>query len=124
MFVDDENHHRSANALRNATDSMSVPSVVIAEVAHFLGRARKTSEEARFLLSIAEGRMPVADPVSADYRRAAELVRQYADFPLGAVDALIVAMAERLRVTTIFTLDVRHFSAIRPAHCESFTLVP
>jgi uncharacterized protein len=63
-------------------------------------------------------------PLPSDYLRAAELVEKYADFPLGTVDSLIVAMAERLRVTTILTLDRRHFGAIKPLHCESFTLVP
>ena len=59
-----------------------------------------------------------------DYGRAADLVEQYADFPLGTVDALIVAIAERLNVTTTFTLDRRHFSVIRPRHVEAFTVVP
>ena len=64
------------------------------------------------------------DPVEADYLRAADLVEQYADFPLGTVDALIVAIAERLDVTTLLTLDRRHFGAIRPTHRASFEIVP
>ena len=56
--------------------------------------------------------------------RAAELVEQYADFPLGTVDALVIAIAERLGVTSIFTLDRRHFGAVRPRHVDAFTLRP
>jgi hypothetical protein len=40
------------------------------------------------------------------------------------VDASIIAMAERLGVTTILTTDHRHFAVVRPAHCERLRLVP
>ncbi len=80
--------------------------------------------EVRFLRSIGQGELPVVDPLLVDYERAAWFVEKYADFPLGTVDALIAAMAERMKVTTLFTLDQRHFAAIQPAHCERFTLVP
>lgn len=52
------------------------------------------------------------------------LMQHYLDFPLGAVDASVVALAERLGATTIVTIDHRHFRAIRPAHVEAFTLLP
>jgi hypothetical protein len=40
------------------------------------------------------------------------------------VDALIVAMAERLKITRLLTLDRRDFQIIRPKHCDSFELLP
>src|SRR5438477_532166 len=40
------------------------------------------------------------------------------------VDASIVAIAERLRVTRLLTADRRHFSLIRPRHCPALELVP
>jgi uncharacterized protein len=42
----------------------------------------------------------------------AALVERYADLPLGGVDAAVVAVAERLNVTEIATLDRRHFSVV------------
>ena len=42
---------------------------------------------------------------------------------LGGVDSSIVAAAERLRVTTIATLDRRHFGLIRPDHVQAFELL-
>ena len=56
--------------------------------------------------------------------RVAELVKQYGDFPLGTVDASVIALAERLNITSIATLDIRHFSAVRPRHIGAFTFVP
>ncbi|MDI3421937.1 PIN domain-containing protein [Streptomyces luteolus] len=49
---------------------------------------------------------------------------KYADFPLGSVDASVVAVAERLGLTEVATLDHRHFSAVRPSHVPAFTLLP
>jgi predicted nucleic acid-binding protein len=51
-------------------------------------------------------------------------VKVYADLPLGAVDASVVAIAERLGVKEIATLDRRHFSVVRPRHAEAFSIVP
>jgi predicted nucleic acid-binding protein len=53
-----------------------------------------------------------------------ELVETYADVPLGATDASVVAVAERLGIAEIATLDHRHFRAIRPRHVSAFTLLP
>lgn len=40
------------------------------------------------------------------------------------MDARIVAIAERLNVTTIATMNHRDFTVVRPAHCEAFELIP
>ena len=66
----------------------------------------------------------VVDLELVDYERMAELVEVYADFPLGTTDAAVVAVAERLGITEIATLDRRHFHAVRPRHAGGFTLLP
>jgi predicted nucleic acid-binding protein len=53
-----------------------------------------------------------------------ELCTQYGDWPLGFVDAAVVALAERERQTRIATLDRRHFGAIKPRHIAAFELLP
>jgi predicted nucleic acid-binding protein len=57
-------------------------------------------------------------------RRAAQLVERYADLPLGTTDATVVALAERLDVREVATLDRRHFSVVRPDHVSALTLLP
>jgi uncharacterized protein len=54
----------------------------------------------------------------------AELVRTYADLGLGGVDSSVIAIAERLGISTIATLDQRHFRVVRPRHVEVFDLIP
>ena len=75
-------------------------------------------------MAVAAGELTVEQLHPADVERTADLVGRYRDLPLGTVDASIVAAAERLGVTTIATLDRRHFSVVRPTHVEAFELVP
>jgi predicted nucleic acid-binding protein len=43
---------------------------------------------------------------------------------LGGVDASVVAVAERLGIRTVATLDRRHFTVVRPRHVDTFELQP
>ena len=54
----------------------------------------------------------------------AELIESYADLGIGTVDASVIATAERLGAVTIATLDLRHFTVVRPRHLDAFQLVP
>jgi len=36
----------------------------------------------------------------------------------------VIAVAERLGVATIATLNRRDFTVVRPAHCDALTLIP
>lgn len=101
-----------------------MPAPVVAEVGYLLGRAGGARIEAAFLRSIAQGVLSVVDLQIGDYGRMAELVETYADFPLGTTDAAVIAVAERLGVSEIATLDRRHFHAVRPRHVQAFTIVP
>ena len=90
-----------------------------------LSRSRDRPQAVDALLrSVVDGTVAVVELELADYSRARQLVAQYADLGLGFVDAAVVAIAERFEETTIATLDHRHFSVVKPLHCEAFTLVP
>lgn len=66
----------------------------------------------------------IEGPAPEDLDRMAELVKRYADFPLGGTDASSIVLAERIGATVIITLDRRHFAAVRPHHTESFEILP
>lgn len=59
-----------------------------------------------------------------DLERVSEVLTVYADAKLDFADATIVAMAERLGVETILTLDRRDFAVVRPRHTPYFNLLP
>jgi hypothetical protein len=98
--------------------------LVITEVVYLLGTRLGPEPEIRFLGDLAAGNL-IAEPVLAsDWIRIAELTGAYRDLPLGAVDASVVAAAERRRERQLLTLDRRHFSIVRPRHVDAFELLP
>ena len=119
---DDADHARCRAVLEAGEYRLIIPTLVIAEATYLVGTRLGANVEARFLKSLT--RMHVEYPTPDDWPRIADLVDQYGDFPLGGVDASIVALAERLGVETIVTLDDRHFRAVRPRHRKTFRLLP
>ncbi len=59
-----------------------------------------------------------------DLGRAGTVLERYSDSSLDFVDATIVAIAERLNIRRILTLDRRHFMIIHPRHCPAFEVLP
>ena len=62
---------------------------------------------------ISDGDIAVRFGDDAELRRAFELVEQYADLPMDFADATIIAAAEALGTTKVFTLDRRDFTTYR-----------
>lgn len=126
--VTKDRHHRSCvdllTGLRLAKRELLLPATVTAEVGYLLESYSGPAEEARFLHGVAEGDFEPVDLTDEDYSRMAELVEQYVDLPLGTTDASVVAIAERLGIEEIATLDRRHFTVVRPRHVNTFTLLP
>ena len=122
--ADDHHHDECLELLETVEGPLIVPVTVAVEVCQLVERVRGAAAEAAFLRSLVGGDL-VLEPIGpGDLARAAELVDTYADLPLGMVDASVVAVAERLRITELATLDRRHFSVVRPTHAAAFTLVP
>ena len=103
---------------------MVLPAPIVAEVGYLLGTRAGAEVEANFLLASSEGDFVPVQLTTADYARMAELVKQYADLPLGTSDASAIALAKRLDVDEVTTLDHRHFTVVRPRHVQAFTLLP
>ena len=124
MTEGDVSHVRVRDWFAAATETCVVPATVVQETAYLVGIRGGPRAEALFLRRMALGELSLESLGVDDVARAADLVDAYADFPLGFVDASIVAMAERLDITTLLTTDRRHFGVVRPAHCPRLRLVP
>lgn len=126
LSTDDEHHAcvELFTGMHLAGRDLLVPATVAAEVGYLLAREAGARVEALFLTALAEGDFQPVDLTAADYRRMAELVEQYADFPLGTTDASVIALAERLDLHEVATLDRRHFTVVRPRHVDVLTLLP
>lgn len=110
--------------LRLAGRRLLLPATVTAEVGYMIERYGGPRAEAQFLDGVAAGDFEPVELTTDDYARMAELVNHYGDLPLGTTDASVIALAERLNVTEIATLDRRHFNVVRPRHVGSLTLLP
>jgi predicted nucleic acid-binding protein len=126
-LVGDDHHHECVElftGLHMAGRSLLVPGTVVAEVGYMLAREAGARVESLFLSAVADGDFELVDLTSADMRRAAQLVERYADLPLGTTDATVIALAERLEICEVATLDRPHFSVVRPSHVQVLTLLP
>jgi uncharacterized protein len=120
-----DKHHAAAVALFDGFDGrLVVPSLIITEVCYLAQTQVGPQAEARFLDAIVSGQLAVEHPGEQDWARIVELVRQYAGFPLGVADASVIAVAERLEVTQLASIDDRHMRAVVPRHCPGFELLP
>jgi len=120
--ADDQDHLACLETLQMPGLSLFVPAMVVAEATYLVGKRLGPTTEAEFLDGLAD--LEVLAPMPDDWRRIAELVKQYSDFPLGGTDASVIALAERLNTDLIVTLDRRHFSAVRPRHRSNWRLIP
>lgn len=98
-----------------------VPAPILPEVDWHLRRQRRAMH--RLLREIAEGRYEYVEATRADLQRALAIDRKFEDLELGLVDASVAAIAERLGVRRILTID-GDFVAIRvgPRFRDAFEL--
>lgn len=115
-------HAACLDALQDPNYRLVIPMLAVTEASYLIESRLGTHVDALFIEGLA--RVETECPTSEDWARIAELMRQYADWPLGAVDASLVALAERLDAEIVITLDRRHFSAVRPRHRTAFRVLP
>jgi predicted nucleic acid-binding protein len=120
----DDDHRACADLLTGTNDEIFVPAPVVVEL-DWLASKRLGGEPFRaFLADVESGGIIIVDLVREDLARVRDLLERYSDFPLGFVDAAVLAVVERLGETKLATLDRRHFAAIRPRHVDALELVP
>lgn len=121
------NETRHADVLRasqSVRGTIYLPTVVTTEVAYLIQRDLGSDVLAEFIEMLAIDSFVLVDPTVADFQRAAAVVRQYRDSQIDFVDAILVAIAERLQVVRILTIDTRHFRMFRPKYCPAFDILP
>ena len=122
--TDDADRDRCSELLRTHRGKLWVPAPVIPETSWQIERNLGPASETAFLRLITGEHLRVIDLTLTDWGRCIDLIDTYADLGLGLVDASVIAVAERLGVTTIATLNHRDFAVVRPAHCDAFELIP
>jgi len=95
---------------------------VVTEACHLVGRGRHSSSlPLEFLL---RGEIPILSLPVGGQERAVDLMKRYAAVPMDYADATLVAAAEALGISEVFTLDRRGFAAYRRPRGARFTILP
>jgi len=116
-------HSGSAALLRRMDCPFYTTLAVITEAMHLLGRYAGTPGQAALWRLILRGDLMVEHPTQRDLQRMADLMSRYADRPMDFADASLVAVAERLGLNRIVTLDRTDFSIYRLNDRNPFVIV-
>lgn len=109
---------------KRINEPIILPTPVTTEVAYLVLRDLGPIHLADFVESLSKTDFAFTEPTTDGYRRAANIIRQSQDAHIDFVDAILVAVAERLNITKILTIDQRHFRLFRPKHCPVFEVLP
>lgn len=120
----DEHSSRVRSAVETVVEEIILPVPAITEVAYFVLHNLSPTALADFVDGLNEMNLTIEAPSAEDYTRSAEIIRKYDDANIDFVDACVFAMAGRLKIAKILTIDRRHFSIFKPKHCEAFELLP
>lgn len=123
LDADDDLHDACVNALL-AEPKPLLPEIVLPELAYMVLRDLGYPVLIGFLQALVRGELEIARTRRDDLERTSEILSKYADSRIDFVDSMIAAMAERLVVQRILTVDRRHFQLFRPRHCAYFEILP
>ncbi|MDQ6611053.1 MAG: PIN domain-containing protein [Gemmatimonadota bacterium] len=109
----DDRHHEALVKLYDADPAVWVlPWAILPEVDYLLTRRVGDGAALAFRADLASGAFTIAWGSPEDLARAHALCVRYADLALGLVDAVVAAIAERLRARAIATVDLRDFGPL------------
>jgi len=121
----DDNWHKPIKVfLKTTKDILIVPITVLPEICYLLNIHLGQEAERKLISSIIQGALRIEGLTIEDFQRTFQLLEIYSDANIGFVDASMVAIAERLKIHRILTTDRKHFSFIRPRHCQTLILLP
>ena len=120
----DTSHSACVSVAQSLRSRLIIPLTVLPEVAYLLDTRLGHHIMQQFIEQISQPAWTLETIHPDDWSRVVGLLKKYHDSRLDFVDATLIAMAERLNIKRILTLDRRHFRMIRPQHCASFEILP
>jgi predicted nucleic acid-binding protein len=109
-----DRHHAAVRELyEDRPDDWLLPWAILPEVDYLAASELGPRAQEAFLTDLADGSFAVEYGKPEDLIRAQAISRKYRTLRLGLVDAVVIAIAERIKADAIATLDVRHFGAVR-----------
>jgi uncharacterized protein len=116
--------HRNVLDIYQKYEQILLPQTVLAEVAYLVGRSSGIATVSAFLKGLSASRFLLISLSETDVIRVSEILEEYKDSRIDFVDASVMAIAERFKLTFVLTLDQRDFRLFRPKHCQNFDILP
>lgn len=124
MRPNDRAHAASRDVIEAETGRLVVVDPVVAEVDYLLVSGGARGAEEAFIEDLLSGAFSRELLTHDDLRRALEIIRKFREHDIGIADAVQVAVAERLGIRRILTLDRRHFRLFRLWGRTPFAIQP
>ncbi len=118
----DSHHAACVSALRKMSGPLATVWPALTEAIYLVQRWPRA--QAEILTLVETGALRVFPVGREDMPRVRALMDRYRDLPMDLADAVLVRVAERERIRTIFTIDRRDFSVYRPLGLGKFKIVP
>ena len=118
----DSHHAACLGALRSLPAPLLTVWPVLTEAIYLLGSSWPAQRD--LLGYVTDGALRLLALTEEDVPRIRDLMHKYRDLPMDLADAALVRVAERDRISRVFTLDRRDFAVYRPARLGRFEIVP
>ena len=122
IHAGDRHHVSCRRVLEKIREPLGTVWPAVTEAMYLLGFSFQAQDALWRLLE--KGPVALLPLGSADLSRMRELMRKYRDLPMDLADAALVRVAERERISRIFTIDRRDFELYRPRGIRQFTILP
>lgn len=119
-----DQHHRACSEIIQSLDSAFYTTLPVLTEAMYVTQARLgwRAQNALWRL-VLRGDLMLEHPSGTDLSRMYELMESYRDRPMDFADASLVALAERLSLDKIFTVDRQDFSVYRLRGKKAFKII-
>ena len=101
----DNRHKDCAAALQRVGSPLVTTCHCLTEAMYLLGKAKGVNGQRQLWRIIQEGLLTIAELDAVQQERMRECMEQYADRPCDLADASLLALAETMEATQIFTID-------------------
>ncbi len=118
----DQWHAEAVGAWPRLVGRFVTTEAVVVEATHII--ARRRGDHAIVLEYLLRAEVPVLAAHMPLHAACVHLMRRYADTPMDYADATLVALAERLDLTRVFTTDRKGFGTYRGARGVPLEMIP
>ncbi len=122
--ADDAHHKTVCEIIDQEKSTIIIPDVILVETDYLLREFLSIEAELDFMNDLTAGSYKLESLNMNDFKRCQALIEQYRNLDLGLADSAVIAVAERLKIYRILTVDERDFRAVRPKGRKSFIVLP